>query len=230
MKNLLKAIIPVSIRRLIKSYTYNKEKFLLKSHDDVFTKIYKTNFWNLEESKSGGGSSFEGTKTIRRQIPIIIEKYKIKSILDSPCGDFNWMKTVEKNCNYIGGDIVDEIIKTNQKQYGSEKIKFLKLNIANDDLPKVDLIFCKDFVQHLSNENVFKSIQNFKRSGSKYLLITSYPKTIRNYDIYDGDYRALNLLKKPFNFPQPLLVIEERSKFFDVEVDKSMYLYEIKSL
>lgn len=48
------------------------------------------------ESKSGGGSTISSTTTLRHFLPIFFQKYNIKTILDIPCGDYNWMKMVEK--------------------------------------------------------------------------------------------------------------------------------------
>jgi hypothetical protein len=222
--------LPETFQRLSTSYFYDKEQFLLKGSNQVFKDIYQTNLWNTSESRSGGGSTLEGTKTIREKLPYIIKNYAVSSMLDAPCGDFNWMKTVPKNCQYIGGDIVSEIVTRNQELYGSDTVQFLKLDITKDRIPKVDLIFCKDCLQHLSYESVAKALANFVNSGSKYLLVTSYPKTWRNHDIYDGDYRPLNLFKKPFFLSNPLLLIEEKSQEVDVETDKTMYLFDLQAL
>jgi hypothetical protein len=168
---------------------------------------------------------------IRKQLPAIIEKYAIKSMLDVPCGDYNWMKMVEKTCNYIGGDIVIDIIEKNQKLYASEGVQFKLIDITKDTLPMVDLIFCRDCLQHLSYANVHKALCNFKCSGSKYLLATSYPKTWINHDIEDGGYRALNLRNTPFNLPKPLFKIRESyNSNSENEVDKTMYLYKLSDL
>jgi hypothetical protein len=209
---------------------YNKENFAYKS-GNVFGDIYagKNNLWRQEESKSGGGSTMQATAILREQLPLIIERYSITSMLDVPCGDYNWIKAVDKKCSYIGGDIVPELIENNQKLYGSDSVQFKVVDITKDALPKVDLIFCRECLQHLSDSNVKKAIENFKRSGSKYLLVSSYPKTWRNYDILDGDYRALNLRKKPFCLPKPLTVIKE-NVMPGVGFDKSMYLYNLSSI
>jgi hypothetical protein len=223
-------IMPESINRLIISYVYNRDFFKLKSSADVFTDIYNTDLWNTPESKSGRGSTLEATFTIRQQLPIIISKYSISTMLDVPCGDYNWMKEVQKDCNYLGGDIVAEVVEKNQQLYSSETVQFKQIDITTDILPKVDLIFCKDCLQHLSYDKVKDALNNFKRSGSTYLLVTSYPKTWRNHDIYDGDYRALNLLIKPFYLANYILKIKEESKSEGIEVDKTMYLYNLKSI
>lgn len=229
--------LPEEITRLVTSYRYDKEVFAnymeskkVNKSSNTFTDIYETNMWHTEESVSGGGSTMEATNTVRKVIPYVIEKYQIKSMLDIPCGDYNWMNFVEKDCSYIGGDIVEDIIKRNQDKHSSDKVSFQVLNMTQDSLPKVDMIFCKDCLQHLTYENVAAALNNFKKSGSKYLFVSSFPKTWRNHDIYDGDYRPLNVCKKPFNLPQPIYKFREESIAEGVESDKYMYLYELDSI
>lgn len=241
IRGILKKIyykMPEQIIRLRISYVYNKDHFVeyvstkVEEPSDIFTGIYKINMWHTEESVSGGGSTMEATRIIRKVLPEIIDKYSIKSMLDVPCGDFNWMKTVDLNCKYIGADIVSDIIENNQKLYRTDQIDFKHLDMTKDDLPQVDLIFCKDCLQHLSYEKVAAALNNFKRSGSKYLFVSSFPKTWRNHDIHDGDYRPLNLRKKPFCLAKPIFKIKEKTSVpvEGVESDKYMYLYKIESL
>ena len=64
----------------------------------IFKEIYANNFWGDPESLSGPGSSEHYTKNLRNQLQKIFSNLKIKSVLDAPCGDFNWMSlVVEKN-------------------------------------------------------------------------------------------------------------------------------------
>ena len=43
-------------------------------------------------------------------------------MLDIPCGDFYWMKEVDlKDIEYIGADIVDELIKKNNDKFKAVK-------------------------------------------------------------------------------------------------------------
>lgn len=230
VKDIVKRFLPEYIERLIRSYYYDKEKFELKDTDAVFSVICQKNLWLSEESLSGGGSTLQATQSIRAFLTKFIEEYTIQTMLDVPCGDYNWMQYVEKKCQYIGGDVVPSIIEKNQAQYSSANVQFRFIDITKDPLPQVDLIFCKDCFQHLSYQNVKRAINNFKLSGSKWLLVTSYPKTIRNHDIYDGDYHPLNLFKKPFSFPKSIVKVQELSKAKDVESDKTMYLFSLAEI
>ena len=71
-----------------------------------------------------------------------------------------------------------------------------------------------------------------KKSKSTYLLTTTFKKQSVNYDIVTGDWRPINLLKKPFNFPKPIMVIEENSpKGYKKEWrGKSLSLWRISDL
>lgn len=181
----------------------------------VFSYIYNYNIWSNPESQSGDGSSLYATQTIREKLPEILQRLNIKTLLDAPCGDFNWMKKIDiENYveSYTGIDIVSKLIEKNNATYGSEKIKFLTLDITEDTLPKVDLILCRDFIQHLSLSKIYKALTNFKKSGSKYLLISNHMRTLYNKDINDGEFAERNLLLPPFDMQNPLLIIHEKSK------------------
>lgn len=143
------------------------------SVEEKFTEIYENNLWCSPESVSGGGSEMQNTKVIRKELPVLIQKFNIQSILDIPCGDYNWMKSVDLgNAFYIGADIVQPLVKRNKELYNN--IDFRLLDLTKDILPKVDLIFVRDCLGHLSNDNVLLALKNCKESGSKYLLATSF--------------------------------------------------------
>ena len=87
--------------RLIKKRNYNKNKKNIFSHDSnkkKFELIYKSNFWSSKESVSGLGSEYKNTINLRNEMVKLIKNYKIESILDAPCGDFNWINSlINKN-------------------------------------------------------------------------------------------------------------------------------------
>ena len=202
------------------------------SIEDRFNYIYRTNHWRGKKSISGQGSELSQTKTIRENLPEIFVNYKIQSMLDLPCGDFNWMETISLNLSsYIGGDIVQEIIDSNNRNYSNEIRSFVKLDITKDPLPKVDLIFCRDCFVHLSNDDILKAIENIKKSQAKLFMTTTFTACRSNEDIVTGDWRILNLLKKPFNFPKATLILNENCTEGDgTYADKSLGLWKINDL
>jgi len=216
-------------------YQYFKklaDKGIFYSRQETFKQIYQTNLWNGAGSVSGNGSNFIQTAEIARYLPILIKEYKIETILDLPCGDFNWMSMIDLDIKeYIGADIVEDIIIKNQQTYDHKKYRFLNLDLTMDDLPKVDLIFCRDCLVHFSYEDIDLAFKNIKRSGSKYILTTTFTGFPFNHDIVTGDWRPLNLELSPFNLPEPIRVLNEKCTEGDGEfADKSLGLWLIENL
>ena len=185
--------------------------FALGGQAGVFDHIRKRNRWGSEESLSGPGSTLQVTEVVRRELPIILHDFNVVRILDAPCGDFNWMKTVSlpDTVWYHGGDIVQALVDTNNKNYLKARRSFGSIDITRDQLASADLWLCRDCLIHLSNNDVAKVIANFKRSSIKYLLTTTYPQCPANADIFTGGFREINLELPPFSFPKPLRCICE---------------------
>ena len=196
---------------------------------EVFTNIYESNLWTSEESRSGLGSELKSTEVIRRELPELFKKFKRESVLDIPCGDFNWMQHVDmNNVNYIGADIVDKMIESNNITFPN--MDFRVLDLTESELPKVDLIFVRDLLGHFNYQNVNKALQNIIRSGSKYLLTTSFTRWHYNVDIENGGWRPINLMLQPFSL-KPIYLINEDCFEGDGQYnDKCLLLFEIKRL
>jgi len=225
--------------KLIKYYYYKVTSILFFNRNKTslkFTKIYLLNSWGNNESVSGPGSTLKNTKSLRKKLPLLCKKFNIKSILDVPCGDFNWMKNFLKkknNIKYMGGDIVKEIIANNNKLYKKKNISFKQINILKARLPKYDLMICRDCLMHFSNEDIFKSFINFSNSSIKYLLTTSHLenkkgkfKNIINKDIVTGGFRFLDLFSKPFNLNKKVLYTIDDCEFeIGKKIKSKMYLF-----
>jgi hypothetical protein len=191
-----------------------------------FERIHAKNRWSSEESISGQGSELAATAALRSALPQLFRELKINRVLDAPCGDFNWMRHVlsEAPVNYLGMDIVRDLIDRNNELYGSETVKFSHGNIIAGPVPEADLIICRDCFIHLSFRDTARAIENFKASNSRYLLTNSYPEVERNEDITTGRWRFINLSLPPYNYPTPSLKIEE------TEPGKEMWLWELAQL
>src|SRR5207248_5097767 len=81
-----------------------------------------------------------GTEVLRREIPGLLRRYKAKSVLDLPCGDFGWLSDVDLGgIRYTGGDIVPDLVASNMRRYGGKGRHFLRLNLCRDPLPRADV-------------------------------------------------------------------------------------------
>ncbi len=149
------------------------------------------------------------THTLRESLPALLAEFNVTSMLDLPCGDFNWMKTVQLPFqDYIGADIVAPLIADVQSRYGDSGHQFQVLDLVKDDLPAADLLLCRDCMMHLSYELIERAVANLLRSDLKYVLLTTYPNG-ENRNINTGKFFEINLTKQPFHFPAPLREIED---------------------
>jgi 2-polyprenyl-3-methyl-5-hydroxy-6-metoxy-1,4-benzoquinol methylase len=193
---------------------------------EIFTNIYKTKFWGDSETVSGLGATKFATRHLIRELPQLFQRYSIESVLDIPCGDFNWMQNVNfKNIEYMGADIVSELIKDNIAKFPN--FRFAELNLISDPLPKVDLIMCINCLYHLPFESIHKALANFKKSGSRFLLTTSHTwKSMLNTDISAGNFRRLNLELDPFNLPNPVeIIVEGNTENNGDQADRALCLW-----
>lgn len=188
-----------------------------------FTEVYEKNIFGGRVSRSGEGSDLVQTTVIRRELPKLIKELEVRTFVDAPCGDWCWMRETELGVEqYTGIDIVPALVDKNRREFGGGSTNFECLDLADGELPKVDLIFSRDCLVHLSLEYSLRIIANFKLSGSKYLLITTFTDRDRNNDLVGKDkfWRPLNMQLPPFNFPEPIALInegctEERGQFSD---------------
>lgn len=196
---------------------------------EVFTHYYKENSWGSQESVSGQGSTAKYTENLRKEIPRMLETYKVRAMLDAPCGDFNWFRLVERpeGVRYIGGEIVAELVDRNQEQYRDAQTEFRQIDITRDVLPAVDLWMCRDCLFHFSDRDLFTALANFLRSDIPYLFTSTHPKSRANYDIVTGDFRLLNLERAPFKFPKALLYVDDWIEGFP---ERQMGLWSRESL
>ncbi len=176
----------------------------------IFTRLYRDNVWGDPESVSGESSTLSATEALRRELPGLLRRLGVKSLLDAPCGDLNWMRRIDLDgIAYIGADVVPELVETNRQLHGGPHRSFIHLDVTKNDIPKADVILCRDLFIHLSFAHAFAAIENFKRSGSQYLLTTTHLSVRENRDACTGGWRWLNLGLAPFDFPAPLESIAE---------------------
>lgn len=203
-----------------------------KSNEEIFTHIFKHNIWGGKESVSGRGSDSDQTGILIEELQSVLSYPDISTMLDIPCGDFHWMSNVNlDNIDYMGADIVAELVEQNIKHYQRSGVNFQKLNIISDALPKADLVFTRDCLVHLSFQDIFASLNNVCDSGSKYFLTTTYPERTKNHDIHTGSWRCLNLECAPFKLPEPIKRINEGcTETCGVYADKALGLWRVADI
>lgn len=191
-------------------YADHADQLTTMSTPEVFDFIYRTNLWGSDESASGVGSQLDATATLRAEIPRLLRQVDARTLLDLPCGDFGWLQHADLDVDsYIGADIVPDLVARNTREYGTDRRRFVTLDLTRDPLPAADVVLCRDCLVHLPYAEIFTAFANLARSGATYLLTTTFPDLEANTDIPLGDWRPLNLRQAPFFLPEPTAVIVE---------------------
>lgn len=225
------------LKKLIRRYrawryerSIAQQNFAAKTAEEIFTETFHNRYWRSKESVSGRGAELNQTAVLRAELPALLRQYNIRSLLDLPCGDFNWMQHVDlQDIRYTGGDIVEALVAQNQEQYGNDRRTFQHLDLLSDALPDADCILVRDCLVHFSFAHINQALENINKSNTTYLLTTTFPNTKKNEDIQTGHWRTINLQLAPFYFPEPLATInegctEENGAF----ADKSLCLWKIE--
>lgn len=179
---------------------------------DVMEQIYDQSLW--------GGKEFDFYSGIGSHDPMMVNIYVktvtdfLKShdhkmaICDIGCGDFNIGQHIFKySKKYFAIDIVEELIERNKIKFKTKNLEFLCLDIANDVLPKADVIIIRQVLQHLSNNEIQQILNRLKTC--KYIILTEHlpvgdfiPNTnkIASQGIRLKQQSGVDILSAPFNF------------------------------
>jgi len=141
---------------------------------------------------------------------------------------------------YIGIDIVDGLIRRNQKAYGDKNTSFLCQDIVGDNLPDGELCLIRQVLQHLSNSEIGTVLQKIRQY--RYVLVTEhYPapfvKCRPNLDKPHGpdtrimDDSAVYLDQPPFNVPSQsiALVCEADAQTYLVHKGERLRMFMIEN-
>lgn len=198
----------------------------------VFTAIHAARSWGDCESASGPGSTRERAFSFLPDLIDLVRRLRVTTLLDAPCGDFNWAEPLADSvARYIGIDVVPTLITLNRQRWSSPSRRFLCRDLVRQRLPSADLVFSRDGLVHLSNADALAALTNFRRTGADHLVLTTFIGDRSNPDIPNGDWRPLNMQRPPFSFPPPLEFIDERCHHTGgIYADKRLGLWRTKDL
>jgi len=130
LKNILKGVPGLQTAYRFARSQYESAQLEGKAADEVFGEIWSGNKWGGTDSVSGRGSDLTQTQVVRETLPVVFQQYGVKSMLDVPCGDFHWMRHVDlSGVDYVGGDIVAELVERNTAAYQTGNVRFVRLNL-----------------------------------------------------------------------------------------------------
>lgn len=176
----------------------------------LFTRLYQRNAWGSAESVSGPGSTLARAADFTDALVALLVALPARSLLDAPCGDFHWAGPMADAVDeYVGLDVVPALIERLARAHARPGRRFVCADLTRAALPAVDVILCRDALVHFSYADTARALANFRRSGARYLLTTTFVAHPANRDMPTGGWQPLNLQAPPFGFPPPLAVVDE---------------------
>ncbi len=95
-------------------FVADRESFAGLNLAQRFQRIHDTNLWGAPESTSGLGSELDATAVLRAELPQLLKKLGVTSLLDAPCGDAGWINRADLGVRYVGIDIVPSLVESLQ--------------------------------------------------------------------------------------------------------------------
>lgn len=202
----------VGILRIVDRYRGIKNSHMGKGRAESFSEIYESGAWVMhegQESVSGVGSSTSVTGAMANKLSDLLTQLRASRIIDIGCGDFNWMRHVIGDREYIGLDIVPSVIETNRERFGTGKRQFVVGDAVEGPLPSGDIAICREVLFHLCFSDARRLLFNIATGGFSYVILTTDKDIWFNADIQNGDFRPLNLNMHPFNLPPAIIEVPD---------------------
>ena len=188
-------------------YLLTREDRADAARRQAFEQIYAKGLWATDpqgKGTSGGGSTLQATTLYRRFLQDFMAAYRIRSVVDAGCGDWEFSQALDwTGVDYLGVDIVPAVIEANKQRFEKPNIRFAVADIVREELPAADLLLVKDVMQHLSNADIARFARQFGRYRHVLLVNDVDPGslTAEPRDIASGRYRPIDPTRPPHSLP-----------------------------
>lgn len=162
----------------------------------IFSDIYRQNRWQGGESLSGPGSGSAPTRYVAEAIERLVIDLNVASVLDVACGDGFWMPDLP---GYVGIDVAPEAVALARQRHPELEYRVGDVSAIRQPF---DLVIVRDAIQHLSFRDGLRLIAGIRRTGSRWLLASTFVGG-ENVDIVTGDAYSPDLEEPPFSLGQP---------------------------
>ena len=177
----LKKLTPSLVRKYQRNLRDKRvaEEFAGLSNAEVFEKIYEEKRWGCSDNGDRKYSSGDGTRDkeivaayIDAVTRFLSGQTSLKSGLDLGCGDFSvGVAFCDLFQDYRAMDVAKNVIQENEELYKSKNVTFSALDLASGKIPKTDVIFVRQVLQHLSNAEIKKFVKNVE-GKFRHLIVT----------------------------------------------------------
>jgi SAM-dependent methyltransferase len=212
LKRIARQTLPESI---LMGYRANKTVLTAPLYEkrnvkEVFAKIYRQGTWGGRKGElySGEGSDGWYADQYAAHFRPILAGTGVRTLADLGCGDFKVGKRLAEGLSlYVGVDIVPDVVRENQSQFASNRVRFVCADITKESLPTADACVVRQVLQHLTNAEICGVLHNICKTYSRAYVtehVYAGPGVKWNVDIPHGPntrvpFRSgVNVLHAPF--------------------------------
>jgi len=180
IKRAAKAVIPTPLW----NWLGVRRRRWLSRHDaslstrEVFSRIYSEGLWSGEGDGPISGSGSRNAAVVEPYIEAIARwarEHEASRLvaLDLGCGDFHVGSRIHDLFDrYIAADIVSEVVEHHRRHFDLPRVEFVCIDAIEDDLPEADVVFLRQVLQHLSNDQIRRILPKLR--GFKHLILTEH--------------------------------------------------------
>jgi hypothetical protein len=186
------------------------------STQQIFERIYAEGHWGKNQSQNDrffSGTGSHDPRIVHTYVDAVTEFVNTLSgplsALDIGCGDFNvGSKLRGLFSTYKAVDIANNIIDYNRTKFVDLDVDFNVLDLVKEAPPYADVIFLRQVLQHLSNAQIMKALENLEGRFAHLILTEHIPpgEFKPNIDKTTGrgirirHYSGVDIGQPPFNF------------------------------
>jgi hypothetical protein len=179
LKSLLNDLIPAGLKQGIGNLKRSRERRLVSQLpiQEAFDEVYKKGLWGRGDANSGPGSAGDFADRYVAFVQDYAAKHKLRTVVDGGCGDFLVGSRLAPSFDrYTALDVSPFIIDINKRRYAQnptlQHVNFDVADMTAAIFPPADLVLIRQVLQHLTNAQIEKVLQNLEASTWRRALIT----------------------------------------------------------
>jgi hypothetical protein len=182
LKQRVKALLPETMLTRFRDFRFRRlnrkvdAAFSGEKESEVFANVYKSGIWGrIPGADFYSGSGSHDPEIVGPYVTAVVRFLSSLAVrpsaVDMGCGDFNVGRQIRPFCDkYIACDIVSGLIDHNRASFRGLNVDFRCVNAVLDDLPDGDVIFLRQVLQHMSNDQIVKIISKLHKY--RFVVIT----------------------------------------------------------
>jgi len=180
LKRLVRPLVPPPVLHAWRRYTAARidRRFSGSTPAEVFATVYREGLWGATadgEYCSGTGSHEDAiVRPYLAGVRAFLAEFPGLSVgVDLGCGDFHvGSQLVGSFREFIAVDVVPELIERNAREFRHPHTSFRCIDIVGEELPRADVAFLRQVLQHLSNAQVVAVVP--KLYQYRWLVVTEH--------------------------------------------------------